>query len=691
MQAPDEADQAAGGERRPLLKRRSVLIGLGTGTAIAAAGVGLWWRRQWFDQHYAQPTFNQETAVSYAVESPNGQLRAEIIFDSAGGGAPRWQVQHRGRAVLEPGELGLILADGRKLGPGVRIIGQQLTRIHDTWQPSYGIAAEYPGANNELAVQMMDAATGIIFDILLRAYDAGVALRYLLRHIPDGGPFALSAEATHFKFPANTLLYASRDEGEYQRASPAQLAPIPHPALTASTDAGPLADIPVTAQLADGRTVVLAESDRRHYPRLMLRPSGAPDTLVTRLMQYPGRADGWSGPGETPAEERFDVAAPFTTPWRVVLVGATPREVVENAGLIATLASPSELTATDWIRPGRAFRSFRNNTTEAGLACADFAHQHRIEYIEFDAHWYGDGTDPSDATVPIAGLDIHKVIAHARERNVGVILYVDRVPAMRQLDDIVRTYKAWGVAGIKFGFMWEGRQSDNDWLYETIRKCGEHELLVCVHDNARPAGLERTLPNYVSLEGVRGNEQFPTARHNVTLPFTANVAGPIDYTICYAHERNQTTHAHQLAMAVVYYCPLTFLYWYDRPAKYAQGEWPELSWFDECPTVWDETRVIDGRIGEYIVMARRRGDRWFIGAMTNEQGRKLSLPLNFLTAGPWQATIYADGEAAPVPRDTAITISVRPVSSGHTLELKLAPSGGQAIRLQRSSNLSAAT
>jgi alpha-glucosidase len=285
--------------------------------------------------------------------------------------------------------------------------------------------------------------------------------------------------------------------------------------------------------------------------------------------------------------------------------------------------------------------------------------------------------------VPVAALDIRKVIDYARQKNVRVILYVDRVPAMRQLDDILRTYKEWGVAGIKLGFMWEGRQSDNDWLYEIVRQCAERGLLVCVHDNARPAGLERTFPNYLSLEGVRGNEQFPTARHNVTLPFTRNVAGPMDYTICYAHERNQTTRAHQLAMAVVYYSPLTFLYWYDSPVKYTKGEWPELTWFDECPTVWDETRVLDGKIGEYIVIARRRGECWFIGAMTNEQGRKLEVSLELIGPGRWNATVYADGEPAKAPHEATVIVSQRTVERNHQIELVLAPAGGQAIRLQR--------
>jgi alpha-glucosidase len=251
---------------------------------------------------------------------------------------------------------------------------------------------------------------------------------------------------------------------------------------------------------------------------------------------------------------------------------------------------------------------------------------------------------------------------------------------MRQRDAILSTYKAWGVAGIKFGFVWEGRQSDNRFIVDLIRACGEHGLLVNLHDNLRPAGLERTYPNYVALEGVRGNEQFPTARHNVTLPFTRAVAGPIDYTICYAHERNQTTNAHQLAMAAVYYNPLTFLYWYDTPAKYAGKPWPELAWFDDCPTVWDETRALAGRVGEYVVVARRHGDRWFLGAMTNETPRVLKIPLSFLGKGVRQARVFADGPAGGKANQTPVVLSEIRVGPGDVvLTLDLKPSGGQAV------------
>jgi len=653
---------------RSFWSRRALLKGAG-----AAAGVSL-------VAGCARLVTHTSEASNYTVESPDRRTKVVLAFPS--NAAPTWEVTRDNVPILLPSALGLRNGDGDVIGSHARVVGHEYKSIDTAWDPPYGIARTYKDRCNELTVHVEDVKTGVEFDIIARSYDEGVALRYRLRKASSSS-LQLSGELTHFHLPAGTEVYASRDEGDVFVTSPERMAPSAHPDLTESCDPELVADIPVTARLPSGHAVVISESDRLHYPRLaLMAASEEQGALVTHLMRFPGRATGYSGPGSTPPQISFNVEVPFATPWRVLLIGERPMDVIGSATLIQTLATPSLFNDTSWIRPGRAIRSFRDNTTEGGIACVDFAVQRKLEYIEYDAHWYGDGTDPSDATVPIPGLDIQRVIAYAKQRNVGVILYVDRVPAMRQLDDILRTYSRWGIAGIKFGFIWEGRQSDVDWLFDVLKKCGEHRLLVNLHDNLRPAGLERTLPNYIALEGVRGNEQFPTARHNVTLPFTRNLIGPIDYTICYAHEKNQTTNAHQLAMAVVYYNPLTFLYWYDKPAKYSQGEWPELGFFDECPTTWDETRVLAGEIGEYIVIARRRGDRWFLGAMTNELPRQLSITLGFLASGTWQAHIHKDGPAARVANQTPVRVSQQSVTRDGQLNLELAPCGGQAIRFQ---------
>lgn len=612
------------------------------------------------------------------VASPDGKLVA-LLYP---GPSPHWSASYEGRTVIEPSPLGLLLDDGKMIGAAARLKGHHMREVSESWEPPYGIASRYDASRNELEAQFEDSRVRIRFAVRIAAHNDGIAIRYILLGARKKR-VKLSGEQTHFRFPAGTRIWSSRDEGEYAVSAPGNIDPAPHPELTRSTDKGPLADTPLLALTQHGLALSICESDRLHYPRLMFAPGPDADSMVTHLMRFPGRATGYSGPGDTHAAPIFLVETPFETPWRLILVAPRQEKLLEKAGLVTSLASPNRLGETAWIRPGRAFRIRKPYTNGRAMDAIAFAAGRKLDYVEFDAHWYGDGTDPSDATVPIPELDMPRIIAAAKEKGLGTILYVDRVPAMRQLPEIVKTYRDWGVAGIKFGFVWEGRQEDTDFIHEMIRLCGEHRLLVNLHDNLRPAGLERTLPNYVALEGVRGNEQFPTARHNVTLPFTRCLSGPIDYTICYDHYRNRTTNAHQLAMAVVYYNPLTFLYWYDEPYKYAAGSWPELAWFDACPTSWDETRALTGSVGEYVAVARRKGERWFLGAMTNEDGRNLAVPLDFLGDGKWRATIYADGAAAAAPRQTRVRIEGRQVTAGNGLEMRLAPSGGQAVLFER--------
>lgn len=606
----------------------------------------------------------------HRVTSPDGKVVATLDSTTL-----QWSVSHAGDAVIAASPLALILADGGELGPGARLLSARSARRRGSWTPVYGIRTRSTEACSELVATFEDPRRAIRFAIVLRTYDSGAAIRWRLLKAP-GSTLTLSGERTLFRLPAEATVYASRDEGEYQRTLQTRIAPAPHPDLTGSSDHGDFADTPLTAMLPNGTTVVISEADRLHYPRLMLR-SGA-SGVESYLMRYPGRATGYSGPGDTAAETQFSVPVPSDMPWRVAMVAPTPAALLERQDLIPTLATPCSLGDTGWIKPGRAIR-IRDYTTQAGLDTVDFAAKRKLDYVMWDAHWYGDGTDPSDATYAIPSIDIRRVIDYARSKGLGMILYVDRVPAMRQLDAIVKTYRSWSVAGIKFGFVWEGRQFDVDFITNLVKTCAEHRLLVNLHDNLRPAGLERTYPNYIALEGVRGNEQFPTATHNATLPFTRALSGPIDYTICYAHSRNKTTNAHQLAMAAIYYNPLTFLYWYDKPEKYAGREWPELAFFDECPTRWDDTVALSGTIGEHVAVARRSGRKWYLGALTDERARELSVSLDFLGKGKWKARRFADGQRAERAFETPVVLSEEFVQAGDRFALRLAASGGQAV------------
>jgi alpha-glucosidase len=259
-----------------------------------------------------------------------------------------------------------------------------------------------------------------------------------------------------------------------------------------------------------------------------------------------------------------------------------------------------------------------------------------------------------------------------------VILYVNQLALREQIDVLPALYRSWGVKGMKFGFVDVGSQRHTAWLDEAIRKCASNHIMVNVHDGYRATGNNRTWPNLMTVEGIRGNEQMPTPEHNCTLPFTRNVNGIGDYTVCYYNDRIKTTHAHQLAMAVVSFSPLQWLFWYDKPSDY-EGE-PEIEFFREVPTVWDETRVVDGRIGEYACIARRSGEDWFVGTINNSKPRELKLPLAFLAPGrKYTAEFYSDDDS--VGTKTKVGIQTRIVDASMTWNVSLKPAGGQAIRI----------
>ena len=221
----------------------------------------------------------------------------------------------------------------------------------------------------------------------------------------------------------------------------------------------------------------------------------------------------------------------------------------------------------------------------------------------------------------------------------------------RQLGEILPLYRRWGIKGVKYGFVNVGSQQWTSWLHEAVRKAAENQLMVDVHDEYRPTGYSRTYPNFMTQEGIRGDEERQPNEMSLTTLFTRMLAGAGDNTICYLDKRvdEQSTHAYQLGKAVCFYSPWQFLYWYDRPEMFHDE--PELEFFDHCPTVWDQTKVIEGRIGEYAIIARRSGPNWFIGFMNSGQARTFDVPLSFLDPEKtYVAHIYSDDPSVSTGR-----------------------------------------
>jgi alpha-glucosidase len=587
------------------------------------------------------------------VRSPDGNVVVTVELVSVGDleGCPAYSVSYRGRPVLVESRLGLDLAGEPRLDHGFKIAATSRAGHDETWKPVYGERSLIRDCYRELVLELEDAHSPARRLVLkFRAYNEGAAFCYFIPELPGRGQVAIAAEQTRFRFAGNPNVWATYSaQGIY------------HPVLLDSVK--PDCERPLTVEVADDCYAAIAEARLVDYARMRLGPAeGEPRTLRAML----GGA--------------VHAAVPFATPWRVILLGDTPGRLIEHNDLILNLNDPCALADTSWIKPGKVIRD-RTLTTAGGKACVDFAAARGLQYVEFDAGWYGPEGDPrSDArAVARPDLDLHEVIRQGNDKGIGVILYVNRRALERQMDEIFPLYERWGVKGVKFGFVQVGSQKWTAWVNAGVRKAAAHHLMVDVHDEFRPTGYSRTYPNLMTVEGVRGNETFPTAENDATLPFTRFLAGPADYTICWYDARVRNTHAHQLACAVVYYSPWQFLFWYDRPAQY-RGE-PELAFFEGVPTVWDDTRVLHGKIGCWVTIARRSGDHWCVGTLNAVERRRLEIPLSFLERGRrYTATIYSD--ASPDGGDrSGVKVESIPVDAGTVIRADLAANGGHAMRI----------
>jgi hypothetical protein len=528
-------------------------------------------------------------------------------------------------------------------------IKKTITSSKDTnWQPVVGERKTIRDNYNAASVEMVKDDNPIYHvNVEIRVYNEGVALRFFFPENEKGTYYRIMSENTEFSLPEGTKAwFTSWAQGPYE--------------LLPLENWPDESERPLTLQLPNGLYACLAEAAMVDYARTKFKLNTAKrNTIVTTM--------------HTPA----DLISPFATPWRVVMVAERPGDLIENNNIILNLNEPSKIKDTSWIKPGKIIRVM-TQTTQDAKDNIDFAARHNLQYILFDAGWYGApfSFNADATTVAKPGLDLPYLIQYAKEKNIGVWLYCNLQGLYVQSDSLFRVYHNWDVKGVKFGFVQVGSHRWTTWLEEMFKKAAENQIMVNVHDDWRPTGEQRTWPNLMTSEGIRGNEEMPDATHNVTLPFTRFIAGAADYTICYYDKRIKTTHAHQLAMAAVYYSPIQTLFWYDKPSAYHSE--PEIEFFEKIPTTWDETKVLQGEIGQYISTARRSGKDWFVGTMTNNNARTLTLPLDFLDKGKkYIAKIYSDDATATTV--TKVKVDTKKVNASTVLTVSLLPSGGQAI------------
>ena len=634
-------------------------------------------------------------ATPLQLQSPDGRNRVGFALDDEG--TPTWTVARDGRTVIAPSPLGVRLAGEMRVGKPLRVVASRSAGADQRYERVAGKSREGRDHYRELEIDLA-GADGHVLGVVMRAYDDGVALRYRLPR-PARGDLVVNEDLTGFLFPRDYACHAlnlgrfgTSHEGEFDPVDASRIRP--HHLL----------DLPLVCATGQGTTTfAIAEADLSRYAALYL--SGRGDGRLGVEARLSPRLD---EQGVAVRLLRTEVdARGHPTPWRVVMLGDSPGALVES-DIVERLNPPTPISDTSWIRPGKSAWDWWSgglapDVPEPGMNTAtirryiDHAAALGLEYMLVDDGWYVGSTGnghynrDADITRAIPGLDLEDLIAYAGERGVGIWLWAHWRSLEPRLDEVFERYAQLGVRGVKVDFMERDDQQMVAFFHEMMRASARHRLMLNLHGAYRPTGLQRTWPQYITQEGVLGAEYNKWSRritpaHNVTLPFTRMLLGPMDYTpggfrnttpeafqVRFKGPEVMGTRAHQLAMYVVYDSPLQMVA--DSPDVYVDA--PGADFIPLVPTSWDETRVLDGAIGSHIVTARRVGRDWYIGAMT-DQARTLELDLGFLPAADYSATVWRDGN-----KPTDVVREQRRVDAGHRrIRLELAAGGGAVLHLQ---------
>ncbi|GAA2795973.1 glycoside hydrolase family 97 protein [Saccharopolyspora taberi] len=653
--------------------------------------------------------------------SPDGSVRAHFRVRD---GRPEYAVEKAGREVIDWSGLGFELEDGSGLGESAELDAVGTRELDETWRPVWGSASEIRSHCRSTVLRLRE--NDRIFEVEFRVFDDGVGFRYVFPEQDDLGDFVVLDELTEFRFTADHTAWscpANYDSVEYlYTETPLTGGGFTHewqdPRGEEGEQLGTLAT-PLTVRVADDLYLAVHEAALFNYPDMTLAKIDGGPHLRSALVPRKGE-------GRVKARLR----TPFPTPWRAFLLGDRPGDLVES-NLVLNLNEPCALEDTSWIAPGKfagiwwEIHKGRNTwtegpdlgaTTENTLRCIDFAAENGIPYVlaeGWNEGWQSDGFgDSQNFTRANAQFDLERVVEYGRERGVAFLAHNETGGGIdnyeRQLDDAFALYEELGLPGVKTGYAGdiEEHYHHDQWMVNhyqrVIHKAARYKLMINAHEPIKGTGIERTYPNFVSREAARGIEYDAWSRgnppeHTVTLPFTVMLGGPLDYTpgifeITWFPEQSpedpngpnndgtrvHTTRAHQIALYPVLLSGLQQLA--DVPEHYRDA--PEFEFLREVPVSWDETRVLQGEIGDFITMARRSGDRWFVGSLTDEQERTLEVPLDFLGAGGFVAHVYADAPDADLDTNpNAVRIDRWLVDAGTVVRAELTRGGGHAMRI----------
>jgi len=651
------------------------------------------------------------------LASPDGSIKIEVKADKV----VTWSVRVDGEQVLLPSQLSMRIDDTLDLQHKPKVVQVKRRSVDQVLKPEVQVkSATIHDRFNEMKVDFNNR-----YSVVFRAYDNGVAYRYETS-LP--GQVTVNSELVEFVFSADSHVYYPEEKGFYSHNERSYIyQPI------ADIGKKNLASTP--ALVATGGTkLLITETDLRDYPGLWLLGNGR-DRLVGTLPQFPlvkeirhpdtlKRFEKKEGPGpdrNEPVMKRADYLAKTdgsrTYPWRILGIAKQDGDLITNQ-LSYQLASPNRIGDVSWIKPGKVAWDWWNANnlfgvdfvagvnTETYMHYIDFAAEYGIEYVILDEGWY----PLNDLLGSVPHMDVPALIAHAKSKGVEIILWASWMTLRDQFDAAMDRFAELGAAGIKPDFFQRDDQEMVNFYWKIAEESAKRNLLVDFHGAYKPAGLRRTYPNVITREGVKGLEWNKwsydiTPEHNTTLPFIRMAAGPMDYTpgamrnahgpssyvpvdpnagqtqdfnIRFERPMSQTTRAHQMALLTVFESPLQMLA--DTPTNYRK-EHETTKFMASVPTVWDETIVLDGAVGDYIAVARRHGDQWFIGAMSDENARELEIDLSFLGEDNYEMVIFQDGLNSDRWAEDYKKVSMT-VTRGQKLTASLNKAGGWTARLK---------
>ncbi len=645
------------------------------------------------------------------VQSPDGTIEATFHVD----GPLTYSVTVDGQPIIEDARLGLKLHDGVTLGADVELTSSSSRSEDSIWEHPFGKRRLVHDQYRELTLLLAErSAKDRTFQLVVRAFDDGVAFRYVLMSQPGMRDFVLDEELTEFRFPADATCYAgepekgfrSSQEWEFRRQQLSDVTPEAVKGLPVLVET-PAAWVAVAeADLLDWSGMWIAgkpqpaaekESDAKEEAASSTPPE--PDPSVTLVARLAPRLDG---------EGLVKAETPHRSSWRVLMIGREPGRLIESE-IIHNLSTPSKLADASWVQPGMmAWDHWWTGDTIMDTATIkqyiQLAADMGWKYQLIDWQWYGAPNKPdADITKVVPSLDMEEVRRFAAEKNVRLWLWLHSNDVDRPLADNVIAYKKafplyeeWGIAGVKIDFMDRDDQEMVQWYEKITVTAAKHKLMVNFHGAFKTSGFDRTYPNQVTREGILGNEYNKwsdrvTPEHKLTLPFTRYLEGPADFTPggfvnlqpsqFKANTKPtpvQGTRAAELALFVCYDSPVTCVC--DHPDHI--HDQPGADFLKIVPTVWDDTRVLDGAVGEHLVMARQSGDDWYLGAMTNKEPRELPVKLDFLDGGRWKVKLWHDADGSGT-NAKHLEIDEQTVAAGDTLTLRLAPAGGCVAVFER--------